>query len=214
MQLTIECNMKNSILVVFLFLLPILSIGQVDTVELSFDTVEYQKVEFDVFEEAPSAKFKLNYYHTDGYSNKGRYWYEVIIIDSLLILNFKSPDCDDWNYINYQKRMVMEDEVVEKLKRKLVEANLQQKREGIPVPPGSGYGADRLFVDYQDISLAGGTVYMCIGESASKEAYENRIKREKEISSSISGAYQSIMDLLETLFDDLAVLLKSKNKHH
>lgn len=206
--------MKKEILILLIAIIPCLAIAQTDSIELSFYSVEIDTATVNVFDQVPNAKFKLDFYHTDGYSTGNRYWYEIIIIDSLMILNFKSPDNDDWNYINYQKQVVLEEEVLAKIKLGISESKLNQIRKGIPKPPGTGYGADRLYVESDSLNLAGGTVYMCVGADMSDEDYQKRISKEKYISSTISGDYQAVFDMLEELFTDLPMLMKSKNKEY
>lgn len=80
---------------IFLALLSFSVFSKVDTVSKSFNSVEIDTSHIQVFDSTVKAKFKLNYYHTEGYSLKDRYSYEVIILDSLIILNFKCPKNDD-----------------------------------------------------------------------------------------------------------------------
>lgn len=172
------------------------------------DEYEYDTTNVNVFEGADSCSFKLDYYHTEGISTGDRYWYEIIILDSLVILNFKSPDSDTWNYISYQKRMVISDSVLSKLKRSIKTHGIKQKIKGIPKWQGSGYGADRLFIETKDVHIAGGTVFMVIGDDSDINAYNRRIKLEKQQSSSISGDFQKFFKDVERLFTGLPVLLK------
>jgi hypothetical protein len=69
-----------------------------------------------VFEGYDYANFKLKYLVTEGYSLSDRYSYEIIIIDSLMILNFRCPKNDDWDFIQFQKQMILEDEQLERIK--------------------------------------------------------------------------------------------------
>ena len=163
-----------------------------------------------------NAKFKLDYYHTDGNSTQDRYWYKVMIRESLVTLNFRSPDNEDWNFVSYQKQKVLDEDELSKIKKVITESNLKEKTKGMPklLGVGTGYGADRLCIAHESLNIAGGTVYMCIGNDNSHEDYEIRIKKEKENSTTISGDYQKVFDLLEALFEDLPDLLRSKNKKY
>ncbi len=199
---------------VFLFLFVWQVYGQEDTVELSFESVEIDTSTVNVFEQAPNAKFKLDYYHTDGYSTNNRYWYEILIIDSLLILNFHSPANDDWNYINYQKQIVLEEDIVVEIKQAIETLGIQQKVKGIPLPPGTGYGADRLYIESPEMKIAGGTVYITIGAETSVEQYNQRIALEKEISTTLGGDFQKLFNKLEEVFTDLPMLIESKNREY
>ena len=190
-----------------LAILPMFLFGQNDSIELSFESVEIDTSTVNVFEQAPNSKFKLDYYHTDGYSTYNRYWYEILIIDSLLILNFHSPANDDWNYINYQKQLVEIKQAIETL-------GIQQKVKGIPLPPGTGYGADRLYIESPEMQITGGTVYITIGAETSVEQFNRRIALEKEISTTLGGDFQKLFNKLEELFTDLPMLIESKNREY
>ena len=201
----------KTILTILIFVTASCVYGQGDSIEISFETVEIDTITKQVFKDAPNAKFKLDYYHTAGYSTGDRYWYEILIIDSLLILNFKSPHNDDWNYINYQKQEILTSETLSEISSTLNRLDVKQKTKGIPMPPATGYGADRLFIETPDLKVSGGTVYICVGADSSPEDYEKRISKEKQISTTIDGDYQKLFDHLKLLFDDLPELLESKN---
>jgi len=182
--------------------------------EYAREPVEIDTSELKVFEQASDFQFKLDYYHTDGYSTGDRYWYEVIILDTLLILNFNSPDNDDWDYINYQKQVVIERDSLEKIIAFVSDSKINQKTKGMPIPPGSGYGADKLFIESDNLNIAGGTVYMNVGLDMPEEFWKKKITIEKETSSTISGDFQIVFDYLEKLFEDLTMLMDSKDKEY
>lgn len=183
-----------------------------EELELAKTPVEIDTSQVDVFGQLPAGKFKLDYYHTDGYSSGNRYWYEIIIVDTLLIFNFKSPSNDDWDYINYQKQSIIDSDSLKNILRKIQNSNIQQKVKGIPIPQGSGYGGDRLYIESAEVKLAGGTVYMNVGLDMPEELWQKKIQIEKETSSTISGDFQGLFNYLESLFVDLPILLNSKNK--
>lgn len=203
--------MKNSFfsILIFLILAPIQIFAQDEEDVFELEPVRIDSSIVDVFSDVKNAKLKIDYYHTDGYSTNDRYWYEVIIIDSLMILNFNSPQNDDWNYINYQKKIILNENQILKIKNKITDSKLKKKIKGIPLPEGSGYGADRLFLEMDNLKIAGGTVYMWIGEEMTVKEFEEKVKKEKAHSSTISGDYQAVFDLLEELFTDLPFLLES-----
>ena len=192
---------------IFLALLSFSVFSKVDTVSKSFNSVEIDTSHIQVFDSTVKAKFKLNYYHTEGYSLKDRYSYEVIILDSLIILNFKCPKNDDQNYINYQKQSEISYEQLDSIKTIL--KNVNQKQKGFPLPPASGYGADKLFVENGQTKINGGTVYIAIGNDLTDKDYLRRINHEKQISTTISGDYQKLFNYLESIFSDLSVLKNS-----
>ena len=179
------------------------------------DTVK----EISIFEGFEDANFKLNYFHTTGYSSGNRYYYEVILVDSLIILNFKSPQNDDWDYISYQKRFVVENDQLEKIKEVVNKANLYQKNEGIPNWGdfdwcGSAYGAKKLWVESENINIAGGMVYLTIGEgNENSKKYKKRTGDEMKKSTTIGGDYETLFIELEKLFKSLSVLMEDKNNH-
>lgn len=182
--------------------------------EIARAPVEIDTTLTNVFEQMPSGKFKLDYYHTDGYSIGNRYWHEVIIIDSLLIFNFKSPNNEDWDYINYQKTTIIDQDSLNNILNFIIKSNIHQKVKGMPIPKGSGYGEDRLYIESRDLKIAGGTIYMNVGLDMPKELWQQKIKIEKETSSTISGDFQKVFDYLDKLFKDLPMLLESKNKKY
>ncbi|MFA7326637.1 MAG: hypothetical protein WC121_08240 [Candidatus Kapaibacterium sp.] len=204
----------NYLIIIILFcLFTFASNSQTDTSDSYEYEIQYDTTTKKVFKQAPNATFKVDYFHTDGYSLFDRYWYEIIIIDSSLILTFESPMNDDWNYIKYQKRLILNEDALLRIKIVLSQAKLEQNRKGFPLPEGSGYGAEKLFIETEELNLAGGNVYMCIGEESSigDEKYEIRIEKEKQETSTISGDLQKVIRVLEELFTDLDYLLQSKD---
>ena len=183
-----------------------------EEMKLAIEPVEIDTTVINVFELTSNANFKLDYYHTDGYSTGDRYWYEVIIIDSLIIFNFKSPDNDDWDYINYQKHIIIDADSLNSILSFIYDSKINQKLKGMPKPSGSGYGADRLYIQSERLNLAGGVVYMNVGLDMPDDLWQKKITLEKETSSTISGDFQKVFNYLEKLFTDLPILLVSKNK--
>ncbi len=183
-----------------------MAFGQTGSVSPRFDSVELDTISRNVFEGAENASLRIDYYHTDGYSHGDRYWFEVIIIDSLMILNFQSPENSDWDYIKYQKQLVLEDSTIKQLLQTIKSSGIKQKKKGIPIPPASGYTADNLFIETSELTLAGGTVYINLSGEESDEEYEQRIKMEKDLSSTIGGDYEVVFKQIEHLFSELHFL--------
>lgn len=200
------------ILTIICLLTTLTAHGQADSIWLSFDNVELDTTRRNVFNGAENASVKIDYYHTDGYSHKDRYWYEVVIIDSLMILNFQSPNNDDWDFIKYQKQIVLEDSIVDRLVLTMKSAGIKQKKKGIPLPPASGYTGDRLFVEITNLKLAGGTVYINLSGDETEEQYQTRIKMEMDLSSTIDGNYELVFKEIESLFSELPFLLENMVK--
>lgn len=166
---------------------------------------------YNIFDGYEYANFKLDYFHTEGYSTGDRYWYEIIIIDSLLILNFNSPQNDDWNYISYQKQIILYEEL-ENIKQVVDDAKIHQKTEGIPHWSdwsGSGYGENRLYIESEKFNIAGGMIYNCMGYGA--EDSRSTIQKEKDESTTIGGNYELLFKELEKLFENLPFLIEDKN---
>jgi len=183
-----------------------------EELEYAKEPVAIDTTSHDVFKEFNDAKFKLAYYHTDGYSIGYRYWYEVIIVDSLIILNFQSPENDDWNYTNYQKQRIIGSDSLSSILKYIKDAKINQKVKGMPIPKGSGYGGDRIYIEGNEFNIAGGTVYMNVGNDLPDDLWAKKIKIEKETSSTVSGDFQKVFNYLEQLFIELPMLLESKNK--
>lgn len=176
------------------------------------DEYTYDTTSINAFEGAGNLSFKLDYYHTEGISTSDRFWYEIMVLDSLVILNFKSPESDSWNFISYQKRMIINDSALAALRRSVKMLGIGQKRKGIPEWLGSGYGADRLFIESKDTHVAAGTVFMCIGNDKDVLTYNRRIRSEKQQSSSISGNYEKFFKELEYYFMSLPILKEDCSK--
>lgn len=179
------------------------------------DEIEYDTSTVDVFKDVATASFKLNYYHTEGYSSGNRYWYEVIVIDSMIMLNFKSPLNDDWDYVYYQKQLLISDSVLSNVKRLIKSLGITQKRKGVPLPQGTGYGANRLYIETADLQVAGGDVYIAIGgpDTQTQEQFLAGIDKERQQSTSIGGDYRRLFFELEQLFPMLPSLLKDMEKN-
>lgn len=170
----------------------------------------------DVFEGFEYAKFKLDYYHNEGYSLGDRYWYEIIIIDSMLVLYFDCPLNDDWNYIHYHKSLILSDSQLESIKSKVYAAELFQKSEGFPHWSdwsGSGYGENRLHIDSENLNIAGGMIYNNIYFASQDIDYvEDEMVREMQESSTIGGDFILVFKELEKLFESLPFLLEDKKQ--
>lgn len=185
-----------------------------------FDSTFYPEQKKDieeslgVFGQFENAKFKLDYYHNEGYSTGNRYWYEIIVIDSLLVLYFDSPQNDDWNNVHYHKSLILMQNEVKMIQNEVKLADLGQKSEGFPEWrdwSGSGYGENRLIIESDSLNIAGGMIYNNIF-SDDEDDFEASIVQDMNASSSISGDYLSLFEELEKLFDSLPFLLEDKNQ--
>ena len=205
-------KMKKELLIILISMLPGLVFSQTDEPKSKFNSTQIDTSSSPISGQVIRTTFKLNYSHTDGYSNSNRYWFTINITGSLMTLTFKSPENEDWNYINYQKKIVLKDQDLANIKRTVIDAKLSQKNEGFPTPLGSGYGADRLTIESDSTNITGGTDYMSVGNDQSEEDSFKRITLEKKRSATISGDYQSVYELLKGYFTDLLMLIESKDK--
>jgi hypothetical protein len=205
--------MRIKFLILFLLIIAIKTNGQIDSTFISFDEVKYDTTTLNVFKGSENARIKIDYYHSDGYSLHDRYWYEIVIIDSLVIFNFKSPDNSDWDYINYQKQTVIDDSIRDNLIFIIKKAGIKQKKKGIPIPPASGYSSNELFIETPDIKVAGGNVCITISGEETEKIYNERINKEMKLSSTIDGDYDLVFKSIESLFKELDFLFDDMRKN-
>lgn len=178
-----------------------------------YDTsdIEYIFIPEDYFKGYEYATLKIDYYFTDGYSYGDRYWYEIIVVDSMLLLHFHSEGSDSYNKLFFEKKRIINKSQIELLKTLLVKSNLKQSKEGIPRARFSAYTQEVFIVNYKDIVVRGGMAY---GNSASypdNESYSQilkEIEKDRHSFSSISGDYDAVIDFLKSLFNELPKLFK------
>lgn len=196
------------IIYTLLFLLP-----TYNKIHAQFNDFEIDTTTINAFEGTENIKTKIDYYFTNGYSHGDRYWYEIIILDSLVILNFNSPDNDDWDFINYQKQYILDDSIINNISLLLKTSGLKQKKKGIPRATFSAYASENLFIETDEIHIAGGTVFSTYGgEEISDEELEQEILREKKESSTLQGDYEIFIRELEKLFPELTFLMQDMEK--
>lgn len=174
--------------------------------------VEVDTATSKAFEDEMNCNFKLDYLHTEGYSSANRFWYKVKIRDSLITYSFESPFNDLWNAISFEKTEILSESELNRIKGGVLKTNLEQKTPGFPIPKGSGYGADKLWLESETLSLFGGTTFMCVGPLMTAEQSQNLLLLEKTTSSTLSGDYQDFFDQIEAQFKELNMLLKNKDK--
>ena len=166
--------MKSFIFLLLAWLVAYSSFGQQPT-----STYQYEPVTEDYFKGYKKAKLKLDYYFTDGSSTGNRYVYELVLVDSLLLLAFDSPQTDDYTYISYQKRLLLSSSQLTAIKAALANANLKQRVRGIPKPDGTAHTKEVLIIKYGRVAIAGGMAYAnraCFPDSES-EAERQRGRR-------------------------------------
>jgi hypothetical protein len=204
--------MAKTMVIAFGFLFSILCHGQ------KKDTIayEYQKLDVDLKKDFNNANFILDYYFTDGSSLGDRYFYEIIVTDSIITLTFDSPDFGDYNLVKYVKQIHLQPEEVDTLKQVTLKAKLKQTHDGIAHWDGTMYTREVLIVKLDDMYIAGGQTYGSLGtysEEESDETIQHEIEKDKEDSSSIGGDYKSIIALLKTYFTNLEAIHKSAYKY-
>ena len=162
-------------------------------------------------EDYNDAKFVANYFFTAGGSLGDRYNYEIIVTDSIITLIFNSPDFSSFNYLKYVKRFELEQEELDTLKEVIKNATLKQTHTGIAHWEGSMYTREVLIIKADNIFIAGGQTYMPTYAYADDEP-EDKVKKEVEedrkTSSSISGNYDGIINLLKKHFTNIDELYK------
>ncbi len=180
------------------------ALGQADSVYFDVKDIKYKPVTEDYFADYKGAKFILNYYCSDGWSASNRYSFQVVVIDSLLMVGFDSPETDGLRYTSFEKRTILSKRMLDSLKNILGDAGLKQKREGIPEPNGTSNTKEVLLVRYGNLNIAGGMFYYnMLQEDASTDKINTIVQRERNLTSSIGGDYDMVIQTLVSLFPDL-----------
>ncbi|HEX4373145.1 MAG TPA: hypothetical protein VHZ50_07585 [Puia sp.] len=191
-----------------LLLICLKSFGQVAT---DSSTYIYDSVTEDYFADYKNAKLTIDYYFTDGWSTIDRYSYEIIVIDSLFMIAFSSPESDSYKYISYQKKFLLSDLQLDTIKLALKNSKVKQIKNGIPRPDGSAHTKEVLIVKYKKINIAGGMAYANIAsfpDSEPEKEIQKSIIEDRKLSSSIGGNYDLLIKTLRKYFVDLVKLKK------
>jgi len=189
-------------LIVSMFLFTGFAFAQNDSIDIK--DVHYEPVTQDYFSDYSHAKLIVNYFCSDGWSIENRYSFEVVLIDSVLMLGFDSPETDEMRYISYQKKTILTSDKVDSIKNILGRAGLSQAKLGIPHPTASANTKEVLIVRYAGLNIAGGLFYYNAISHDEPEAKINaKIKREKQLTSSIGGDYESVMLAMKNYFPEL-----------
>jgi hypothetical protein len=187
-----------------------MTLGQsTDSVDIDIKTIKYETVTENNYKAFPNAKLIVDYYYTNGISYGDRFSYEIILVDSLLMFAFSSPETDSYNYISYQKKQLLAPEQVSKVKSILVSAGLKQTKKGIPQPDASAHEKDVLIIKYKNINIAGGRFnHVVFPDSATDTQNNKEIYLERKLTSSIGGNYELVIQALKKYFSDLPKLLE------
>jgi len=199
-------------LIISMFLFSGCAFAQTDSIDIK--AVTYEPVNQDYFADYGYAKLIVNYYCSDGWSVNNRYSFEVIVIDSMLMLGFDAPETESMRYISYQKKTILTEAEVDTLKNVIGRAGLTQVKLGIPHPTAAPNTKEVLIAKYAGINIAGGLFYYnTIKEDESQDKINAMKERQKQLTSSIGGDYTSIMLAMKNHFPDLSELLSEAIKH-
>lgn len=197
--------MTSKIFILLLFLL----IYSENYAQAKIDTgnIIYQPVSKNYFKKKfIKANFGVDYFFTDGWSDKDRYFYEILIRDSLLTIFFYSPNTDSYNRTQYLKKAILNDSEQYVLKQVTEAAQLKQIKPQIPRTTFSSYTREILSVKYQNVSIAGGMAYGNTAnypEDKPESQVNASIDQDRSQSSSIEGNYDLLISALKKLFVDL-----------
>ncbi len=176
--------------------------------------VHYDPVTQDYFADYPHAKLIVNYYCSDGWSANDRYDFEVVLIDSLLMLGFESPETESLRYISYQKKTIVSQAFEDTVKNILGRAGLTQVKQGIPRPAKAANTKEVLIVKYATVQIAGGVFYYnMLSEDASQEKINDMVQKERNYTSSIGGNYDAVMKAMKSYFPELNNLMTEALKY-
>ena len=167
------------------------------------DTTDYgyENPADSLFPGYDSAQLIIDYYKTEGATTQDRYRYEIIVIDSLLSLTFRSPQSEDFHYIDYQKERLLSVQEQSGLRQTLNRIKLTQTKHGIPTAKFTGYAQEVLIVRSKALNIAGGLAWSAVGENADRMA-------DREETSSIGGNYDAFFEALRRYFPDLNGLME------
>jgi hypothetical protein len=204
----------RTVLVVALFISlfrPVLA--QTDSADINIKDIHYEPITQDYFSDYKNAKLIINYYCADGWSVTNRYSYEVVIIDSMLMLGFDSPETESMRYISYEKKMMLSGTQVRELEDMLDNANLTQEKTGIPRPDMAANTKEVLIVRYKNLNIAGGMFhYNVIQEDRMLASINAQVQHQRKITSSIGGNYDLVIQTAKSYFKDLNELLTEELK--
>lgn len=190
------------------------AIGQLDSADMLIRDVHYDIDTENYFSEYKNAKLIANYYCSKGLSENNRYSYEVVVIDSVLMCGFDSPETESMNYISYQKKKMLTPGQERELKNMLDNAGLKQLRLGIPRPDVSAHTKEVIIIDYGKLKIQGGMINYQVQEEMSPDERAAEEAKERRQTSSIGGDYDALIKVMLGFFTDLDKLkseaIKSK----
>jgi hypothetical protein len=164
---------------------------------------EYENPSDSLFPGYESAGKIIDYYKTEGVSTEDRYRFEVIVIDSLVSLTFRSPESENFHYVDYQKERLLSNDERAQLSQALASAKLTQTKSGIPNAKFTGYGQEVLIIRSSAFNITGGVAWIAISDNA------DSMDADRKMTTSIGGNYDTFFSYLRRVyFPDLDALMR------
>jgi len=171
--------------------------------------IQYDPVGNNLFPGYDNAKLVVDYFYTEGISNSERYSYEIIVVDNMLMLSFRSPETEDYYKINFKTKRTLTKKQTASLSSVLRRSRMKQIKDGMPRPYCSGNTREVLIIRSKELNIAGGLFYCGLFDSDdTKESIQKQIQSEEKETSSIGGNYRAVFDLLDSFFIEKKGLLK------
>lgn len=175
---------------------------------LGDDTIVYNRVSpSTVFPGYDTDNLVIDYFYSFGFSTIDRYSYELVLVNSLLTVNFNSQGTENFNHISYQKEIYLSATDVNKLQNAIVSCGLKQIRSGIPEPDATGNEQDVLILKSDNTQLSGGLFSYTITDLSDTSEYNNERAKERSHTTSIGGDYDRFFKLFDSYFPGLNSLL-------
>jgi hypothetical protein len=208
--------MKNQLILFCVFLLSFQAYSQDQPKYLDLSFVKYEIDKGNNYPGYENANFILDYFFTDGISNGDRYLFEIVIIDSNLMVAFRSPETETYNKISYEKKTYLRPGQLDSIKAMVVSAKLKQLKAGVPDPVASAHTQEVLVLKWRDQNqyITGGMFNLVLFENGlDLKEIHSEIEKERKATSSIGGDYDFIFKMMRKYFDDLEKLLKEVKKN-
>lgn len=174
------------------------------------DEYEYENLDSGTFDGYEDADFKLDYYLSYGSTAYDRFTYEFVVIDSTMLLVFNSPQTQNYNLIEFRKKIIASPATLKEFKKIVDKAGLRQIKKGVPLPKSPAYAREIIVVNYKSkqIDITGGiTSSVAFDKSMTPEEMQAEMEKERKVSASVSGDIDSIRIFLEKQFPDLKRLI-------
>lgn len=163
-----------------------------------------------------SKSLYVYYSFTDSKSTTDRYSYQIFIKNNTLNCKFISYNTDSYNSINYDKSIIVNSKEIDKLIRLINQSHLTIKKNELPYKiEGSAKTTEKVIVHTDHIKVTGVLEYsneVSYPDSMSNLEMIKEINNERNLSSTISGKYDLIINFLKSIFLDLEKLIKKAKK--